>query len=271
MSKDILQSKQVLESTRPSPLSKGQKDPRMPRCVHCRNHGYMSSLKGNRRFYSWRDCQCPKCKLTSERQENHVCRSLNDKMPNILLFFFIMLKNKAGKDCVVSEGQTQTPISTSPSHFSVTGSRSVSSSSQLAGAWALNDGPPDLLLETSYYNFYQPSCLLWQPLQLPQMPHGDGCLSSHNMTSQYCMHSYYPAATYLTRGLGSTTCVPRLEDNNSSNFAETMGAPLSVGSIQPGLDSTVTNRSIGFLLNSDVHPECEASSETPDFTANATK
>lgn len=38
------------------------------------------------------------------------------------------------------------------------GSRSVSSTSPLAATRTHAEGPSDLLLETSYYNFYQPSC-----------------------------------------------------------------------------------------------------------------
>lgn len=73
--------------------------------------------------------------------------------------------------------------------------------------------------------------LIWNYLFLcftciKQMPHGDGRLPSHSVSSQYRMHSYYPAATYLTQGLGSTSCVPpffSLDDNNNS-CSETMAA-----------------------------------------------
>ncbi|KAG8011715.1 Doublesex-and mab-3-related transcription factor 1, partial [Nibea albiflora] len=66
------------------------------------------------------------------------------------------------------------------------------------------------------------------------MPHCDGRLLSHNMSSKYGMHSYYPAATYLTQGMGSTTCVPPLfsldvnndnnSNNNNNNCSETLAA-----------------------------------------------
>lgn len=62
---------------------------------------------------------------------------------------------------------------------------------------------------------------------IQQMPHSDGRLSSHNVPSQYRMHSYYPAATYLTQGLSTTTCVPSLlslDESSSNNFSENMAA-----------------------------------------------
>ncbi|KAK3538568.1 hypothetical protein QTP86_006725 [Hemibagrus guttatus] len=96
---------------------------------------------------------------------------------------------------------------------------------------------------------------------------GDNRLSSHNMSQQYRMHSYYSAASYLSQGLGTASCMPpifTLEDNSVCPEAKT--AAFSADGVP---DTSLACMPINPVVSAENKAECEPNSDSGAFTVDS--
>ncbi|KAJ0067792.1 hypothetical protein NL108_010475, partial [Boleophthalmus pectinirostris] len=89
----------------------------------------------------------------AQEEELGICSPVSLPGPDV------MVKNENGADCLFSvERRSSTLTTSAAASMAVTGSRPMSSSpSPSSSPRSHSQGASDLLLETSYYNLYQPS------------------------------------------------------------------------------------------------------------------
>nr|XP_033781096.1 doublesex- and mab-3-related transcription factor 1 isoform X2 [Geotrypetes seraphini] len=109
-----------------------------------------------------------------------------------------------------------------------------------------------------------------QPGNQWQMKNAENRLPGHTVGSQYRMHSYYPAASYLGQGVGATACVSQIFPfDESPPYSEAKTSVFSPPSSQDsGLVSLSSNSPVSTESTKGV-AECETTPDTGTFSVSS--